>query len=193
MPKSIAVIVTNKNEDIEVIAPIDIWRRAGFKVITYSIADKLDITLAHGTKFIADEMFDLEKIEKSVAVYFPGGEGYKDYFKYDENSEFIKMLKSEFIDDEEKYLISACAAPMFLAKVGLINGRNYTCYPGFEKEFPDTYKNENVVSHENLITGKGPCVSFELAFKVIEKIMSKEKADELAKAMIYNSIKDSEE
>ena len=78
-----------------------------------------------------------------------------------------------------------CAAPMYLAKVDLIKGRNYTCYPGFEKEFPETYKNENVISHENLITGKGPGAVFELAFKVIEEIISEEESNELAEAMIY--------
>lgn len=185
MPKSIAVIVTNKNEDIEVIAPIDIWRRSGIRVTTYSISNSVNLEFAHGTKFIADEMLNIDKIEKSTAVYFPGGEGFNDYFKYDKNSDFVKILKEEFVENKEKFIISMCAAPMYLAKVGLINGRNYTCYPGYEKEFPETYKNEDVVCHENLITGKGPCVSFDLAFTTIDKIISREKSDELAEKMIY--------
>lgn len=190
MPKSIAVIITEKNEDIEVVAPIDIWRRAGIKVQTFSISESNIIQLAHGTNIIPDNNFNLEKISKFSAVYFPGGKGFENYFNFFNNSEFISLLKNEFINNDEKYILAMCAAPKFLAFSGLINGRNYTCYPGFEVEFPETYRNENVISHENLITAKGPGVVFEFAFKVVEEIISKEKAEEISSEMFFSLTND---
>lgn len=181
--KSIAIIVANGSEDIETIVPADIWRRAGIKVSIISIEDSINIELSSKTKIIADELLNISKLSDYTGLYFPGGKGFKNYFKFDKESEFIKKINDEFINNEKKYLLAMCAAPSYLISVGLINNRNYTCYPGYETEMKQTYKDESVVYHENLITANGPGSVFEFAYKVVDEIVGS--SEELSKEMMW--------
>ncbi len=186
MSKDICVILTNDNEDIEVVAPIDIWRRAGLNVELVSITDSLDIRLAHGNAIKADKLYKDVDIKKYKAVFFPGGMGYKNYFTFPESNNLVEILKNNFLDDEDKYIIAICAAPDFIAKSGLMNGRNATCYPGFEESFEQTYRKDLCVcSHDNLITACGPNYAISLALKTIEEMIGRKKAETIASQILF--------
>jgi putative intracellular protease/amidase len=49
----------------------------------------------------------------------------------------------------------------------------------------DNYVKQDVVVSKNFITGAGPGVASEFAFKVVEKFISATKAKELEKEMLF--------
>ncbi len=193
MAKKIAIIVTQGNEDIETIAPADVWRRAGIEVDYISIDNTLDIQLAHGTQIKANKTLFETKIDEYDAVFFPGGMGYKNYFnQFSDQGEFINVLKQEFINKKDKFILSICAAPDFLGKYNLIDSRNATCYPGFEESFKDTYQHVPVCSHDNLITSSGAYYAMNFALEVVRQMLPN-KIEKLEKELLVHEYDEKEE
>lgn len=82
-----------------------------------------------------------------------------------------------------------CAAPAVVLKThGLLDGvSSATCYPAdkFKSTIPN-FKNEAVVVAENVITSQGPATALPFSLKLIEILVSKEKADSVAKEMLHS-------
>lgn len=73
--------------------------------------------------------------------------------------------------------------------ISVLEGKNFTCYPGFEEKIKSgNFTDENVVVDGNVITGKGPAIAASLAFKLIEELVGKEKSDEVREGTLYNLI-----
>jgi len=86
---------------------------------------------------------------------------------------------------ESKQLAAICAAPLVFGNLGILEGKQAVCYPGFE----DYLKGAEVlkvpvVEAENIITGRGPGVAIQFALKIVEKAVSAEKAELLGRQML---------
>ena len=84
-----------------------------------------------------------------------------------------------------------CAAPIALGHYGLLEGANYTCYPGFEKEIEKECPNGHfstditVVDKEHkVITSRGPATAWAYAYTIAQTLGYDTK--ELEKAMLYD-------
>ena len=116
-------------------------------------------------------------------VVLPGGYGGMMNFK---NSEAVAGLLKKFVS-ENKWIAAICASPSVFGVLGLAEGKKCTCYPGFEEEMKGAdCTGENVVVDGKMITSKGPGTSIDFALKMIEILVSKEKADEVAEAAQYS-------
>ena len=73
-----------------------------------------------------------------------------------------------------KGVYAICAAPSILGKLHLLNGRNYTCFPGFECEEGHYQGKEGVVIDENLITARSMAFSIPFGEAIAEKEVGKE-------------------
>jgi len=90
-------------------------------------------------------------------------------------NEFIR-----FAAENDKYLAAICAAPMILGELGLLDGREAICYPGFEDKLKGAKISDKKVAVDGrFVTGKGMGVALEFGLKLVEVLVSKEKADEL--------------
>lgn len=62
-----------------------------------------------------------------------------------------------------KHVAAICAAPFILGELDLLEGRHATCFPGFEKSFPEgAYTGEKVTQDGNIITASGMAQSAPL-------------------------------
>jgi 4-methyl-5(b-hydroxyethyl)-thiazole monophosphate biosynthesis len=67
-----------------------------------------------------------------------------------------------------------------------LDGRQAVCYPGFEKYLKGAdILSIPVIESENVITGRGAGVAMKFALKIVEKMVSVEKAETLAKQMLF--------
>ena len=78
-----------------------------------------------------------------------------------------------------------CAAPSVLGRLGILKGKQATCYPGFEEYLGESYVDGLVVESKNIITAKGPGLSSDFAFCIIEKTVGPEIADQVYDAAQY--------
>jgi 4-methyl-5(b-hydroxyethyl)-thiazole monophosphate biosynthesis len=101
------------------------------------------------------------------------------------NNHIGLKLQIEKFAKENRYLAAICAAPLVYGNLGILNGKQAVCYPGFESYLKGAQiLNLPVVEYQNLITSKGPGSVFEFALKIIEKLVSKEKAALVASQML---------
>ena len=167
-------------EEIEGLTVVDILRRAGVICNTFSIKE-LEVTTSHNItikadKILSDEVYDYD------AVVLPGGMPGSVNLRDDER--VINLLK-EFNSNNKK-IAAICAGPISLGKAGLSEGKNVTCYPGFEDQLGNcNYQEELVVVDGNIITGRGPAAAIPFAFEILKQI-APEKVEEIKKAMLFN-------
>lgn len=72
---------------------------------------------------------------------------------------------------------------------GIAEGKNVTSYPAMKKDMEDgkyNYKEEDVVVDGNVITSRGPGTAFKFALKLVDLLIGKEKASEVAKGMLLS-------
>ena len=79
-----------------------------------------------------------------------------------------------------------CAAPLVLGRLGLLEGKRATCYPGFEGELTGATCTGALVEQDGqIITGKGPAAVFEFGYTIVAHMKDQQTADALSHGMLY--------
>ena len=179
--KKAIVFLANGFEEIEALGTIDILRRGGIEVKTVSITEDTVVTGAHNVPVIADTTLDKATLNQADALILPGGMPGASNLN---NSEVVKeALLQQY--REGKIVAAICAAPMVLGGLGLLKGRNATCYPGFEPQLIGAnVTGEDVEVSENVITGKGPGLVMNFALALVASIKSEAVAEEVAAGLL---------
>ena len=145
--KKLLVFIADGTEEVEVITVVDYLRRAEVEVDLVSVMDKKEITGAHGIKIVADKLLSEIDSKKYDAVYSPGGLPGAYYIR--DSKEAIQIYKDMY--DDGKIASALCAAPIVLDEAGLLEGKDVTSYPGFDKELKaGNYKEDIVVFDSNV-------------------------------------------
>ncbi len=175
------VLLAEGFEEIEAVAPIDVLRRAGVTVLSLSISREKKVKGAQGIEIIADDILENHLNEAPDIIITPGGLPGSEHLK---NSELVQMLlKRQY--SENRYIASICASPIALERAGIVDGKKFTCYPGFEKQVTSgIHTGERVEVDGNIITSKGPGVALEFSLKIVEVLAGREISDQLKSGMI---------
>ncbi len=179
----VAVIVANKSEDIEVIVPVDLWRRAGLYVHLISVEKKKNIILSRGVRIVCDNVISRENLSQYNAIYLPGGAGYSKFNDVD-SPKLISFLK-KYGSNAKKTFMAMCSAVQVYGGLGLLNNNKATCYPGCESTFKKNYVNKEVVISKNFITGRSPGSVIQFSLAAISKLLNKNISSKIAKEIIY--------
>lgn len=174
------IFLANGFEEIEALAPIDILRRAGVEVVTVGVGSS-EIVSSHKVKFGTDTTVDKIVLDdKLEMVILPGGmPGTVNL----ENDDYVQAA-IDYCVNNDKYVAAICAAPSILGHKGLLNGREATCYPGFEKDLEGAKLSEKYVAQDGkFITARGAGVCIEFGLKLAEKLTSAEIADNIKKSI----------
>ena len=163
-------------EEMEAVTPVDLLRRAGLDVKFVSVM-KETVTSSHGLKVTADLMIDdIKGFDDIDAIILPGG--MPGTLNLQKSSTLQRIIS--YCDLNKKYICAICAAPLILGELGLLQGRNATCYPGFEERlFGATVHKDKVVVDGHFITSKGAGTAVFFGLTIVEKLLSKDKADEI--------------
>ena len=181
MKKKIAVHLANGFEEIEAITIIDVLRRAGLDVIVVSVSGNLEVPGAHNIGVMADILFENMKYDDVEMILLPGGMPGASNLNVHEG---LKKMILKF-NDENKPLGAICAAPLVFGNLGLLKGKKAVCYPGFEDQLKGAeVLMEPVIKSGNIITARGIGSALKFALSIVEDLISKEKADLLAKQML---------
>ena len=171
MSKKVFVFLTSNFEEIEALSVVDILRRAELDVRMVSLTGEKRVTGSHRISVVADCLF--EEADKHVdMIVLPGGPGTANYKTYS----FLIELTKQF-HKEQKYIAAICAAPTFLAELGILDGKTAVCYPSLENNLHNATRGKNIVEVDgNIITSKGPATSIFFALKIVEILKGKELA-----------------
>ena len=117
-------------EELEALSVVDVLRRGGNECEMIGM-DKNEAISSHQITVKMDRVFD-ETVYDADVVVLPGGLPGATSLRDDER--VIRLLQD--FHQKGKWICAICAGPISLEKAGVINGKKYTCYPGFEKEIP---------------------------------------------------------
>lgn len=167
-------------EEIEAVSVIDLLRRASIELTIAGVTGPMAVS-ARGLRVMAD--IELSKLTSNDydAFILPGGPGFVSLQRSKKN---IDMLLEGF--NAGKLICAICAAPTILAKMGILDGRNYTVFPSMRSEIKTgTHKECSTVTDGNVITGNGPGAASEFAFAIVAYLLGQEKSDELRKGTLF--------
>ena len=177
------VLLAEGFEEVEALTPVDLLRRAGIEVVTASITDEPVVMGSHKIPVTADTI--LSRLEGTADLLFlPGGQPGTNNLK---GSEAVAALIRKYLA-EGKYLTAICAAPTVYGQMGLLQGRKATCYPGLEGQLTGaewTGESVTVAVDGQFVTSRGMGTSIDFGLKLIELLISKDKADEMAAKVVY--------
>ncbi len=166
------LFLDNGFEEIEAITVVDLLRRAGIPLTTVSVTGNPMVLGAHNVAVEADGLFENVNFDDAEMLILPGGQT-----KLDQHNGLCELLTQH--NEADKLIAAICAAPSVLGKLGILKGKQATCYPGFEKFLNESYVGGLVVESKNIITAKGPGLASDFAFCIIEKIKGSDVADQV--------------
>lgn len=172
------LFLDNGFEEIEAITTIDLLRRAEIELTTVSVTGNAMVLGAHNIAVEADGLMDNMDFSDAGMLILPGGAT-----KLDKCPALCDLLINH--NEAGKMIAAICAAPSVLGKLGILRGKQATCYPGFEQYLGESYVGGLVVESKNIITAKGPGLSSDFAFCIIEKLAGSEMADNVYDAAQY--------
>lgn len=178
---NVAVLLADGFEEIEALTSIDVLRRAGFNTKTLALKD-VKVTGANNVAIEADTLLSDEVASEFDLLVLPGGLPGAEHLRDDVR--VMDMLARHY--KAGKHVAAICAAPIALAKAGILEGKKATCYPGFEEQLTGANTVEDrVVVDGKVITSKGPGTSLEFALTLVKELKGQEARDELAAGMIF--------
>lgn len=123
MTKKVALFVENGSEELELIAPLDILRRANIHVDLISANNEDYITSSHNVKIIVDKKIDnIDNILNYDAIVIPGGMPGSTLLR--DNEKIIKFYQEMY--KAGKLVAAICAAPIVLSKAGILEDKEVT-------------------------------------------------------------------
>lgn len=184
-------------EEVEALTPVDYLRRAGVEVCTAALDagafGKTAVTGSHDIRITADAALSALAGGKKLdplfwdAVILPGGlPGASNLAADSAVNDFILAMAGA-----GKWVCAICAAPaVVLAPLGILSGRNFTCFPGMEKDVSGAnWSEERTVVDKNpsgggIITGRGAGTAGEFACAIAEKLAGEGEGSALASRVL---------
>ena len=180
--KKAFVFLANGFEEIEALATVDVLRRAGIETTTVSISASLQVTGAHGVEVKADNLFADNNYSTQDWLIMPGGmPGASNLAAC---APLTTLLKEHHA--QGGHLAAICASPaVVLFPLGILEGKEATCYPGFEGNMNCCKVGANsVIVDGNVITANGPGNTIAFALAIVANALCEDKAREVAEGML---------
>ena len=177
---NIVMILAPGFEELEAIGTADVLARLGVTV-TFAGLESIKVTGSHNFTIAAQHKLADLTLADFDGVILPGGlPGSTNLL---ESELVIRWIKD--MHRNNKIVAAICAAPIVLAKAGVLTDNRFTMYPGFDSYLGGLHYTDALAEREgNVVTGKGPGATFAFAAKIAEAAgVSPSKVADLYKGM----------
>lgn len=182
--KQVYIILADGFEEIEALTVVDILRRGQVSTMMVSNTEEKYVTGAHGIKVETDLRFSEMKEEEILALVLPGGMPGTVNLK--ENKKLMEMVEKRH--KQEELTAAICAAPaLIFGDLGLLEGKNATCYPSMEEHLTGAkyLADQKTVQDGHLITGCGMGGAIPFGLQILEALKGKELAKQIKNSIVY--------
>lgn len=177
------ILLGNGFETVEALCPCDLMRRAGIEVALTSLTENQQVTSGQHVTVTADITLDQVDLSQAELIMLPGGlGGVAEILGTQKALDLIQKAAAE-----EKWVCAICAAPTVLAKLGLLEGKPATVYPGMENQMEgaQTKPGSHVVQTGKIITGEAAGSSFDFGLKLVEVLRGPEAREQVRAGVHY--------
>ncbi|KAG5871553.1 hypothetical protein JTB14_030023 [Gonioctena quinquepunctata] len=187
MSKNALVFIASGTEEMEIIIVTDILARAGVNVTTVGVPDDSLKDSTRGVRIKPDiGINEAKSLGPFDLLVLPGGLIGCNVMV--ESKAVGEMLREQ--ESSERWIAAICAGPTILKGHGIAYGKRVTYYPGLRNLMEEgsnyKYVEDKVVVDGNIITSRGPATSFDFAIMLVEKLIGKQKASEVAKILLLD-------
>ncbi len=171
-------------EEVECLAACDVLKRAGVEVEMVSVNEGREVTGSHRVRIICDSSIgEKAGFDDADVLFLPGGmPGTLNLMNCTRLTEALKIQYQR-----GGRIAAICAAPSILGKLGFLEGREATCYPGFEDKLAGArYTKKGVVTDGNITTARGLGYALDLGIELTGLLVSREKAAEVKASIQYD-------
>jgi 4-methyl-5(b-hydroxyethyl)-thiazole monophosphate biosynthesis len=178
MQPTVLVLLADGFEEIEVVAPVDLLRRAGASVTTAALGDGIHVTGRNGVTVHSDATLSAVEATRYDCVMVPGGPGVA---RLRSDPRVLARLRQQ--DESGGWIAAICAAPVVLKDAGVLRGRRHTAHFSVISELPDALSAERVVVDGHLVTSRGAGTAFEFGLSLVGLLFSEDKASDVARSV----------
>jgi 4-methyl-5(b-hydroxyethyl)-thiazole monophosphate biosynthesis len=171
------MLLADGYEETEAVAAHDILGRAGIELIPVSVKECHRVHSSRGLTIRTE--INLKELGDDLSsfdfIYLPGGKLGVENLK--KNKKAIETVRK--FHEEKKLVTAICAAPSILGELGYLDGKRFTCFPGFEvgKGIKD---DATGVSHDGLlITGRSMYFTIPFAEEIVRYYLGQEGVDKI--------------
>lgn len=189
--KNVLLLLANGFEAVEASVFTDVigWNKSdgdgATNLITVGMREKLKCT--YNFTVVPEMHISEVNIDKFDALAIPGGFEEAGFYEDAYSEEFLNIIR-EF-DKVGKIIASICVGALPIGKSGVLAYRNATTYNLGKRqkqlsEFgANVLDDEPIVIDKNIITSYNPSTAFDVAFKLLEMLTSKENCINVKKLM----------
>jgi len=177
--KKVVIPLAEGFEEIEALTVADVLRRAELEVVLVGLPGSI-VKGRSNIKVISDKKIEDINPKDFDAVVLPGGD--PGYINLGRSQKVLDMLVD--FNDQEKLIAAICASPCILSKLGILENRKATIYPGMEKDIPRP-RSGKVIVDGHVITSEGPGTAIDFALEIVRNLLGKEKANDVRKELVY--------
>lgn len=176
------ILLENGFEQCEALAPVDILRRAAVDVALVGVSADL-ITSSLGVTVKADMLFRDICTDDMEMLIIPGGQpGVDNLWKNPSVRELVKNAYSKNIP-----IGAICAAPIILARLGILDGKDAVCYPSCKSELSAAHYMPDTATAKdgNIITARAAADAFEFSFLILRFLRGTEAEQKIREAICH--------
>ena len=184
----VAVVLADGCEEVEALTPIDVFRRMNIQADMVGLTNQ-DVMGAHQIALHCDKVVDDSLLEYDCVI-FPGGMGGAHALR--DNDQLMELMQKRQANGQ--WNAAMCAAPIAFARYGLLDGHDYTCFPGIDQETkkvaPTGHFKEYITVVDTkgyIITSRGPATAMAYAFRIDDTLGLDTK--EIKHQMLYDFLK----
>ncbi len=173
MKARVLCLLADGFEEIELVTPVDLLRRAGVEVVIATLhgtgatgRSGIHLTADAALEDVADSDFGL--------LLIPGGPGVGELRRDGRAA----ALAGEF-SKAGKPVAAICAAPLILMDAGLLDGRRFTAHQSVRDVLKQAL-DERVVIDGNLITSRGAGTAMEFGLALVSRLAGQAAAEKVA-------------
>lgn len=158
-------------EELEVVAPVDVLRRAGAEVTLAALDSDLQVRGRNGLTVVADGRWEELGARDYACLLLPGGPAVALLRRH---AGLRARVRAQ--DAAGGWLAAICAAPTVLLEAGVLHGRRHTAHPSVAAELPRAEWSEPVVVDGRLITSRGAGTALAFGLEVVTRVVSPDQA-----------------
>lgn len=184
------IVVFDGVDELDAIGPLEVLRRAGSRLTTRLVTRVPGTTIVGsvGLRFQPDDVW---RPGRADVLIVPGG----GWVARAATGAWAEHLSGEWSHplraarEGSELVAGVCTGSMLLAHAGVMDGRRGATHQGAQAELADLGVNvitDRVVDDGDLITCGGVTSGVDLGLWLVERLVSRAKADEIADALEYN-------
>jgi 4-methyl-5(b-hydroxyethyl)-thiazole monophosphate biosynthesis len=177
MAKSVLCVVTNGFEEIEMVTPVDVMRRAGIDVVIASLNEG-PVKGRSGLRIEADAVLGDLDVGSFDVLFLPGGPQVK-ALREDGRA---ALLAADFLE-AGKPIAAICAAPLVLHDAGVLKWHRFTSHDSTWGELPEAV-DERVVVDNLIITSRGAGTALDFGLALVGVLAGDEAVAEVSAAIM---------